>query len=102
MPSVLEVLRITHVPDGMGGTIEQETVTAITRCRLAPAGSTSSTSVMAGKLDAEVKADVLCPVTTDVNEADRIMVDGAGYEVVAIVERSAEHSAHTELLCQRR
>lgn len=84
LPTVAVVQRLTLASDSMGGFSESAATAVTTTCRVAPARA-GDAQVVAGRLRERTLLRITVPATTDVRTADRLVVSGVMYEVLAVL-----------------
>lgn len=90
LPDTAQVQRRTLTPDGAGGHAESWNTVAIVACRIAPSGQSLQEQVIAERLTATSIWTITLPAETDVQPADRLLVDARTFEVVGVLARSEE------------
>lgn len=85
LPDTAQVIRITEVSDGAGGTTQTETVIATVSCSLqtqAVTGSIGRETQEGGRLVAATLWIAYLPFDTDCRPADLLLINGTRFEVV--------------------
>lgn len=95
MASAAVVVRIARVSDGMGGWETSET-TAESPCRLSPSANMPVAQIYAGRLGEGLPWRATFPAGTDVQEGDRVTVDGRMFEVLGVL---APYTYETARVC---
>lgn len=89
-PDTAQVQRRTLAPDGAGGHTESWSTVATVACRVAPSGQSPQEQVIAERLTATSIWTITLPAETDIQPADRLLVDARTFEVVGVLARSEE------------
>lgn len=87
LPSQATIQRLTRTPSGGGGYTEGWANLATVACRIAPMGG--GERIVASAVDDRTTHVVTFPALTDVEEADRVDIDGQTFEVTVVRKRGA-------------
>ena len=100
MTQVATITSMAYASDGAGGTTVTET-TAEAACRLAPLKNMPVATILAGKLAERMPWRCTFATGTDVQEDDRITVEGRAFEVVGILGPYGFETALACILAER-
>jgi SPP1 family predicted phage head-tail adaptor len=88
MPETVYVQRLTRTSDGAGGWTEAWQTVATTKGRLAPSQRGAGEAERGGAMSAYAEYVATLPSNTELQQADRLQINGTQYEVEAILDRS--------------
>ena len=83
-----QILRATATSDGAGGQTLAWNAVATVKAMLAPAQYKPEERLVADRVTVVQQWVLSVPVSTDIQAADRVLVAGRQYEVVAVLTRS--------------
>lgn len=84
LPDTCEIVRVTTVPDGRGGTTTTESTIDTVRCALDVSGQSGNEYVAGSVENVNLPYTITLPYGTDVNEQDTIGVDGRTFAVETV------------------
>jgi len=87
LPDTAAIRRVTRTSDGAGGFTSAETTIATVACRLA-SPSSATERALAERLGQAETLTLTLPYGTDVVLADRVLVNGTTWDIVALLEHS--------------
>ncbi|MEJ5222844.1 MAG: phage head closure protein [Anaerolineales bacterium] len=88
LPDTVYIQRLTRLSDGAGGWTEAWQTVATTKGRMAPSQRKYGEVVQGGALTAYSEYIVTLPYDTELQQDDRLQINGTQYEVKGILDRS--------------
>lgn len=100
MTSTAVVTRIARTSDDMGGWTQSETTHSLA-CRIAPSANMPTASIYAGRLAEGLPWRLTVAAGADVQEGDRVTVDGRGFEVLGVMGPYTNETARVCVCAER-
>lgn len=95
------ITRSTGTDDGAGGTLPGSPTTFTSPCCRAPHKASDRENMVAGNIQGSGVWDITFPALTDIRDADRITIDGQGYEVISHYAPKSRETARMVLCVER-